>query len=179
MLPGGLCHLKSIFNLSDLFQNAIFSAAKTYSIITIDILWWNVRYLKCSGSLVATPQAPQPPNSAYECLWIPREFALSPFICCHHGPQHAFTSILIPHFIWKSGWQLWLLSSLCVFVFALCDFQQHPPVRGWSGGAGDRQVQLIDGVTNLHAQFFQSFILLIHISIIPILPDYIFLTFDR
>lgn len=119
VLPGELCHLKSIFNLSDLPRNVIFPTAKlTQSLLLTfcDEIYITKKYFRerCS-SLVATLP---PPHSVYECLWIPQEFALSPFICCHHGPQHAFTSILIPHFIWKSGWQLWLLSFLCVFVFA-------------------------------------------------------------
>ena len=140
MLPRELCHLKSIFNLSDLPRNVIFPTAKlTQSLLLTfcDEIYITKKYFRerCS-SLVATLAAPTPTPSMNAC-----EFHKS----LRYLPSSAFTSILIPHFIWKSGWQLWLLSFLCVFVFAPSILNSiHLFLE--SGGARGRQVELIVGI---------------------------------
>lgn len=59
MLPGGLCHLKSIFNLSELFRNVIFPAAKlTQSLLLTlcDEIYITKKYFwERTSSLIATP----------------------------------------------------------------------------------------------------------------------------
>lgn len=147
VLPGELCHLKSIFNLSDLPRNVIFPTAKlTQSLLLTfcDEIYITKKYFRERCSSLAATLAP--PHSLR--LWMlvnsTRVCAISLHLlspwssaCFHLHPNP-------PLHLKVRMTALALVLSLCVCVRSF-DFEQHPPVLR-VGGAKGRQVELIVGI---------------------------------